>query len=100
MSVPWLKAQLDQVRGHVVSMPLEFLDKGWAGPLLSLAVHQKAHWNVLLPKHHKERLLALDASVNPITLCTSFSLSFFFAPLTLSTVLQRSTCEEKRRGRW
>ncbi|KAM0753544.1 phospholipase D/nuclease [Meredithblackwellia eburnea MCA 4105] len=42
MSVSFIKESLDKVRGHIVSMPLDFLEK--------------------------EDLLAMDASVNPITL--------------------------------
>ncbi|GAA6062083.1 hypothetical protein JCM10212_006506 [Sporobolomyces blumeae] len=42
MSVEYVKEQLDQVRGHLVTMPLDFLKK--------------------------ERLIEFDASVNPLTL--------------------------------
>ncbi|GAA6010322.1 hypothetical protein JCM10207_005173 [Rhodosporidiobolus poonsookiae] len=71
MPVEYIKQQLDQVRGHIVSMPLDFLSSGAAGPLLLLAAHIKpdhSSWRTLLPHHHKERLLALDAEVNPVTL--------------------------------
>ncbi|GAA5922074.1 uncharacterized protein JCM15063_003177 [Sporobolomyces koalae] len=47
MPVQYIKEQLDQVRGHLVNMPLDFLSK--------------------------EQLLATDASVNPITLSHSFN---------------------------
>ena len=42
MPVPFIKEQLDQIRGRLVTMPQHFLEK--------------------------ENLLALDASVNPVTL--------------------------------
>ncbi|GAA5890842.1 hypothetical protein JCM6882_008832 [Rhodosporidiobolus microsporus] len=64
-----IKEQLARVRGHIVAAPLNFLREGKAGPLLAMtALHRKPQLKLLLPHHHKERLLALDASVNPVTL--------------------------------
>jgi phospholipase D1/2 len=36
MDVNWLKQQLDQIKGHVVSMPLNFLEKGARSPFFRL----------------------------------------------------------------
>ncbi|BGP36940.1 hypothetical protein JCM10449v2_000843 [Rhodotorula kratochvilovae] len=75
MPVSHIKSRLSEVRGHIVTAPLNFLREGKAPPALALFVHKTVDAEILARVRERfvlgvpaERLFELSAEVNLVTL--------------------------------